>query len=281
MSAVLKTVWFIETRFRDNELSLEAMAEHAGVSRSHLSRIFPVATGLQLSTYLRGRRLTEAARELADGAPDILGVALDVGYGSHEAFTRAFREQFGLTPDDVRRKRSLDTLDLMEPLRMDSTEKVTLAPPVVEDRPTLRLAGLASHFTFQTMDTIPHLWQRFGQYLPEMRTDGPPAAFGISGPMPEGNEGFDYFAAAPWPKGHELLPGLVEMALPAGVYARFKHEGHISTIRATCGAVYETGLPALGREADTTWFTFAEYYGPDFEPATGLGTVEIWVKLRS
>ena len=280
MSAVLKTVWFIETRFRDNELSLEAMAEHAGVSRSHLSRIFPVATGVQLSTYLRGRRLTVAAKELADGAPDILDVALDVGYGSHEAFTRAFREHFGLTPDDVRRRRSLDTLDLVEPLRMDSPEKVTLAPPAVEDRPAQRIAGLTSHFTFATMDTIPHLWQRFGAYLPEMRQDGPPAAFGISGPMPEGSDGFDYFAAAPLPKGSELLPGLVEMTLPSGTYARFKHEGHISNIRATCGAVYETGLPALGRDADTTWFTFAEYYGPDFEPSTGLGTVEIWVKLK-
>ena len=45
-------------------------------------------------------------------------------------------------------------------------------------------------------------------------------------------------------------------------------------------AVYETGLPALGREPDTRWFSFVEYYGPDFEPATGLGTVEIWVKLK-
>ena len=281
MSAIAKTVWFIETRFGDNELSLEAMAEHAGVSRSHLSRIFPVATGLQLSTYLRGRRLTVAAKELADGAPDILGVALDVGYGSHEAFTRAFRDYFGLTPDDVRRRRSLDTLDLVEPLRMDSAEKVTLAPPVVEDRPAQRIAGLTSHFTFNTMDTIPHLWQRFGAYLPEMRQDGPPAAFGISGPMPEGSDGFDYFAAAPLPKGHELLPGLVEMTLPAGTYARFTHQGHISNIRSTCGAVYETGLPALGRDADTTWFTFAEYYGPDFEPSTGFGTVEVWVKLKT
>ena len=280
MSAVLKTVWFVETRFRDNELSLDAMAAHAGVSRSHLSRIFPVATGMQLSTYLRGRRLTEAARELANGAPGILDVALDVGYGSHEAFTRAFRDQFGLTPDEVRRRRSLDTLDLVEPLRMDTAEKVTLAPPVVEDRPALRIAGLSSYFTFKTMDTIPHLWQRFGQYLPEMRVDGPPPAFGVSGPMPEGSEGFDYFAGAPLPKGREALPGLIEMTLPAGTYARFKHEGHISTIRATCGAVYETGLPALEREADTRWFTFAEYYGPDFEPSTGLGTVEIWVKLK-
>jgi AraC family transcriptional regulator len=281
MSAVLKTVWFIESRFRDSDLSLEAMAEHAGVSRSHLSRIFPVATGLQLSTYLRGRRLTEAARELVNGAPDILNVALDAGYGSHEAFTRAFRDQFGLTPDDVRRRRSLDTLELVEPLRMDSAEKVTLPPPVVEERSALRIAGLGTHFTFKNMDTIPHLWQRFGPYIPEMEHDGPAPAFGITGAMPPGSEGFDYFAAAPLAKGKELLPGLTEMVIPAGTYAKFKHEGHISKIRATCGAVYETGMPALGREPDTRWFSFIEYYGPDFEPSTGLGTVEIWVKLAN
>ena len=283
MSAVQKTVWYVETRFRDNELSLDAMAAHAGVSRSHLSRIFPVATGMQLSTYLRGRRLTVAAHELAEGAPDILNVALDAGYGSHEAFTRAFRDQFGLTPDEVRRRRSLDLLELVEPLRMDSTEKVTLAPPVVEDRPAQRIAGLSSYFTFKNMDTIPHLWQRFGQYLPEIAkvVGGPPEAFGISGPMPEGVEGFDYFAGAPMAKGREALPGLIEMTIPAGTYARFTHEGHISGIRSTCAAIYESGVPALGREPDNRWFSFVEYYGPDFEPSTGFGTVEVWVKLKS
>jgi len=40
--------------------------------------------------YVRGRQLTEAARCLASGAPDILAIALEAGYGSHEAFTRAF-----------------------------------------------------------------------------------------------------------------------------------------------------------------------------------------------
>ena len=281
MSAILKTIWFIESRFRDNELSLDVMAAHAGVSRSHLSRIFPIVTGRQLSTYLRGRRLTEAAKELANGAPDILNVALDAGYGSHEAFTRAFREQFGLTPDELRRRRSLDTLDLMEPISMDSPEKVTLAPPVIESRPALRVAGLNSHFTFKTMDTLPHLWQRFGPYLPELAFDGPPPAFGITGRMPEGIDSFDYMAAAPLPKGKDLPPGLTEMTLLAGTFARYRHEGHISKIRATCAAVFETGIPELGREAYTDWFSFIEYYGPDFEPSTGLGTVEIWVKLKT
>ena len=280
MSAVLKTVWFIETRFRDNDLTLEAMAEHAGVSRSHLSRIFPVATGHQLSSYIRGRRLTEAARELAKGAPDILNVALDAGYGSHEAFTRAFREQFGLTPDDVRRRRSLDTLDLVEPLRMESADKVTLAPPVIEDRPAQRIAGFSDHITWKTMDTIPHIWGRFGPYIPELGYNGPAPAFGVNGPMPEGSDGFDYFAGGPLAKGKELPPSLIEMTLPAGAYARYTHEGHISKIRASCEALFDA-LPALGRETDHRWFSFIEYYGPDFEPSTGLGTVELWVKLKN
>ena len=280
MSAVQKTVWFIETRFRDNELTLDTMAEHAGVSRSHLSRIFPVATGQQLSSYIRGRRLTEAAKDLVKGAPDILNVALDAGYGSHEAFTRAFRDQFGLTPDDVRRRRSLDTLDLVEPLRMDSADKVTLAPPVIEDRPAVRIAGMGNHFTFKTMDTIPHLWQRFGPYIPELEYDGPAPVFGVTGPMPEGSDGFEYFAGGPLAKGKDLIPGLTEMMLPAGTYAKYTHEGHISKIRASCAALFDA-LPALGRETDHRWFSFIEYYGPDFEPSTGLGTVELWVKLEN
>ena len=52
--------------------------------------------------YARARRLTEAARVLAKGAPDILNVALEADYGSHEAFTRAFRDHFGMTPEAVR-----------------------------------------------------------------------------------------------------------------------------------------------------------------------------------
>jgi len=55
--------------------------------------------------YVRVRRLSEAARALVGGAPEILTVALDSGNGSHEAFTRAFRDQFGVTPASVRAQR--------------------------------------------------------------------------------------------------------------------------------------------------------------------------------
>ena len=86
----------------------------ADVSRYHVSRVFGEAIGRPITRYVRGRRLTEAAKALAAGAADILTVALEAGYGSHEAFTRAFREQFGQTPESVRAQRHLDNIELVE-----------------------------------------------------------------------------------------------------------------------------------------------------------------------
>jgi len=102
MGAVERAVWFIEHRF-SAEVTLDAIAEAAGVSRFHLCRLFGVATGRSVMRYVRGRRLTEAARALAGGAADILAVALDAGYGSHEAFTRAFPRAYGVAPAAWRR----------------------------------------------------------------------------------------------------------------------------------------------------------------------------------
>src|SRR5215467_7231858 len=118
MDAVGKAIWFIETHFSD-DISLDDIAKSAGVSRYHVVRAFGFATGRSVMRYVRGRRLTEAARSLVNGAPDILAVALDAGYGSHEAFTRAFREQFGLTPEQIRAQGHLSNIQLVEAIRMD------------------------------------------------------------------------------------------------------------------------------------------------------------------
>lgn len=89
MNPIEKTLWFIESRLA-GDISLEAIARSVGVSSHHLARAFGAATGQSLMRYARGRRLSEAAKSLVTGAPDSLLVALGAGYGSHEAFTRAF-----------------------------------------------------------------------------------------------------------------------------------------------------------------------------------------------
>ena len=100
MDVVAKALWFIEIEM-GRELTLDRIASICEVSRFGLARSFAISTGWPVMRYVRARRLSRAARELAQGAPDILSVALDTGYGSHEAFTRAFHDLFGITPERV------------------------------------------------------------------------------------------------------------------------------------------------------------------------------------
>lgn len=276
MTAISKTIWLIETHF-GVPLSLDAMAEQAGMSRTHLSRIFPLATGHSISGYIRARRLTEAAKALAGGAPDILGVALDAGYGSHEAFTRAFRDQFGLTPADLRRRRSLDDLTLVEPLSMDAQAKTSLPDPKIEPLPARKYAGLMQRHDMGQSNSIPLQWQRMQPFIGNVPGAVPGAAYGI---VVEGDGNFcTYMCGMEITPSAELPPEFVAIDVPARRWARFPHQGHISTIRSTVGAIYEQWLPKSGEEQAED-VSFLEYYGPDFNGKTGYGTTEIWIGLK-
>src|SRR5437762_2986210 len=167
MNPAQKALWFIESHLA-SALTLDEIAAIGGVSRYHMVRAFAVATGHSVMRYVRARRLSEAARALASGAPDILGVALDADYGSHEAFTRAFREHFGITPEAVRAQRRLDTLKLQGPITMDSTLIDHLAPPRFEAAKPFLVAGLGDRYSCETSAAIPGQWQRFNEQAHEI-----------------------------------------------------------------------------------------------------------------
>ena len=117
MNPAQKALWYIESHL-DGPLTLDDIAGVAGVSRFHIVRAFASATGFSVMRYARARRLSNAARALSAGAPDILSLALEADYSSHEAFTRAFRDHFGVTPEAVRAATCLDHLKLQEPIVM-------------------------------------------------------------------------------------------------------------------------------------------------------------------
>ena len=81
MNPAQKALWYIESHFA-SALTLDEIADVACVSRFHLVRAFAAATGFSVMRYVRARRLSEAARALAAGAPDILHVALDPATGN-------------------------------------------------------------------------------------------------------------------------------------------------------------------------------------------------------
>lgn len=275
MSAIVRTLWYIESRFRE-DLSLDDLAAATGLSRFYLSRLFPMATGQTISGYLRGRRLTEAARALAAGAPDILEVAIDAGYNSHEAFTRAFRDQFGMTPDAVRRNGTIDTLDIVEALRMEAQANITLAPPRIEPHGPLRIAGIRRHHENAGSATIPDQWQTFAPHISGLHGLVGTSTYGVVSGFSEDAPGYDYLTGVEVRADADLPPELEAVTLPAHTWAKFTHPGHVSTISATCAAVYGDWSQKLAFRA-VGGFAFLEFYGPDFDPRAGFGTMEIWV----
>ena len=74
------------------------VANAAGYSQYHAARLFKAETGMAPFEYIRRERLTAAARVLRSGDHAVLDVALDFVFDSHEGFTRAFANGFGIAP---------------------------------------------------------------------------------------------------------------------------------------------------------------------------------------
>ena len=88
----------------DEALTLQCLAGRLGYSVFHTTRKFKEISGMQFRDYLRRRRLAFALKELRDSEREILDIAVEYGFSSHEAFTRAFKESYGVTPSAYRKK---------------------------------------------------------------------------------------------------------------------------------------------------------------------------------
>lgn len=277
MDPTEKALWFVESHLPE-AISLDDVAQSSGVSRFHVTRAFGAATGRSVMGYMRSRRLTEAARKLAGGAPDILAVALDAGYNSHEAFTRAFRYQFGTTPELVRAQGTLDKLDLVEPILMDQSLLTNLEPPRFETSRPFLIAGLGERYSCETSAAIPMQWQRFGPYIGNIPGETGDVAYGVCVNGDDAGN-FDYIAGVEVSDFSDLPRDFYRVRVPAQKYAVFAHREHISTIRRTVNTIWNKWLPASGHEiADAPEF---ERYGPEFDPRSGKGGLEIWIPVKA
>jgi AraC family transcriptional regulator len=277
MNPAQKALWYIESHLAD-ALTLEQIAGVGGVSRFHMVRAFAAATGLSVMRYVRARRLSEAARALAGGAPDILNLALDADYGSHEAFTRAFRDHFGVTPEAVRSSTRLDNLRLQEPIPMDSTLTDKLQPPRFETGKPLLVAGISERCTHENGGAgIPNQWQRFHQKAGDIPDRVGQMAYGVCCNGDDSGN-FDYIAGVEVSDFSGLPREFSRVRIPEQRYAVFTHRDHISSIRQTVNTIWNHWLPASGlKAADAPSF---ERYDENFDPLTGNGGLEIWVPVK-
>ena len=83
----------------DEALTLSMLAQKLGYSEFYISRKFREISGMSFRDYLRQRTLAFALKEVRDTSRGLLEIALDYGFSSHEAFSRSFKEAYGVTPN--------------------------------------------------------------------------------------------------------------------------------------------------------------------------------------
>jgi AraC-like DNA-binding protein len=100
---VNRAIAFMEDHLA-NAMEPQRVATAAGYSRFHFDKLFLATLGETPADYLRKRRLSEAARELVTTHKPLVEIALDYQFQSQEAFTRAFKRMFGLSPGAYRKR---------------------------------------------------------------------------------------------------------------------------------------------------------------------------------
>lgn len=148
------------------ELEVVRLAAALGTTEHHLRRMFSALAGMPLSEYVRRRRMTVAAADVVTGSGDLLAIAVRYGYGSAEAFGRAFRSVHGVSPGRARRDggpfRTQPCLRFRLTVEGASPMDVRLV-----SRPGFRLAGHATRVPLVHQGVNPAIQQHVAALAPQ------------------------------------------------------------------------------------------------------------------
>jgi AraC family transcriptional regulator len=254
---------YIEERLAD-PIRIDDAAVVARYSPYHFSRVFHALSGETPGDYIKRRRLTCAARELTGGSRRILDIALDWGFESQAAFTRAFKRQFLLPPAAYRRE-GRDRLDLErapwtpESFAHVGSGGISRAPRTDVSAGPFAIVGFEASIDLHPdcapsgdsgTTSVHKLWEKFlsgRRAIPRRENEDlfyelsrmDPAAF--SGGVTRDTRFLKLIGQAiPADAVEELEPpaGMALRRIPARSYAVFVHEGPVDLIQASCDYIY-------------------------------------------
>ncbi|MFB4419980.1 GyrI-like domain-containing protein [Streptomyces sp. QL37] len=248
-----RLVDLVEEHLAD-ELDVDGLARELGTTEYHLRRMFSSLAGMPLSDYVRRRRMTVAAAEVVRGEHDLLSIAVRHGYGSTEAFGRAFRAVHGAGPRDVRRDGG--PLRTQPRLRIRLTvEGSTPMDTRLVDRPAFRLIGHAARVPLIHHGVNPHIQQHITALpqeehlrLKALGNTEPGGLLQVSDDLdPDGTEGSEltYLHGVAVSQDTSAPDDLDAIEVPAGRWAVFRTAGpHPQALQTAWAATATEWFPS-------------------------------------
>ncbi|SEL67964.1 AraC family transcriptional regulator [Streptacidiphilus jiangxiensis] len=241
----------------DREVDVAEAARIAAVSEYHFRRMFSTLAGMPLPVYLRRRRMTLAGAEVLAGELTLLDVAVRYGYGSGEAFARAFRSVHGTGPGEARRTGAVLTAQPRISFRVVVEGGTAMRYRIVEKEP-FRIFGRKARVPLVheglNADAAAHLAgldSRTVGRMKELSGDREPAgilsaAVYLTDSREEGAEADYWIGVVTGPEAS--AEELDAMEVPAGTWAVFDNHGP-----------YPGALQELWRDVFTLWFPSNPY----------------------
>ncbi|MFI1717641.1 GyrI-like domain-containing protein [Streptomyces litmocidini] len=269
----------------DREVDVAEVARIAMTSEYHFRRLFSALAGMPLSVYVRRRRMTLAGAEVLGGERTLLDVAVRYGYGSGEAFARAFRSVHGIGPGEARRTGATLTAQPRMSFRVVVEGSTTMRYRIVE-KEAFRVVGRKARVPLVhegvNAAAAAHVESLDEQAIVRMKelADGEPegvlsAVVHLTDSREEGAEVDYWIGVATGPEA--AAEELDALDVPAGTWAVFDDHGP-----------YPSALQELWRDVFTQWFPSNPYVsrpGPELlrtQPVE-IGTEtdsQLWVPVE-
>jgi AraC-like DNA-binding protein len=104
-SHINKIIDYIHKNYK-KDIAINTLADHVGLSYSHVRKIFNDETGENIVNYINNMRIEEAQRLLSQTNMNINDIALSLGYNNKQSFTRFFKKYVGINPGEYRNIKS-------------------------------------------------------------------------------------------------------------------------------------------------------------------------------
>ncbi|RDI48059.1 AraC family transcriptional regulator [Aquicella lusitana] len=264
----------------DEELTLTQLSRIACFSKYHFHRLFTAYTGLSLQQYIRWLRLKRAAHQLIiDKDRSIINIAIDAGFESHEAFSRAFKQTCGMSPSEFRHEASWHMWE-QPPYSLPQQGEITMNV-TIKNISARRLAVIEHRGDPKRVGDSVNKLVNWAKAQPISLKPVPGEAFGFAYDDPKSTPAteFRFDLGITVPEQLTLKGEVIEKRLPAGRYAVAMHKGSRDNISDTIYALYRDWLPNSGEELADLPCIFC-YYNFDHEVAETELLTECWLLLK-
>lgn len=249
----------------DEALSLDELAKQACISKYHLHRVFKSFTGISLHHYMKWLRLKRAAAQLyVEKERNIIDIAIDAGFGSHEAFSRAFKYSCSMSPSAFRRHGDM-SMWRQPPYRLP-IQRITTMQATIKPFSAMRLAAVKFCGDYEKSGESLHqlmTWIK-AQPIDLGPRGGESFGFAYDDPAVAAPGEFHFDFAVKVPDNFKLSGDVSEQWLPKGRYAVASHKGAHAEIAQTVYWLYREWLPTSGEELGDLPCIFC-YHNFDFE----------------